>query len=212
MFYLCLFIYSDRLTLKTFGLIFFTSLFIFLFIPFFEGLAQDGSDYEKQLWAGAYFNCKLDDSWPYNQDYGYQHSYETPTFTRISLRSQINRELIGSFSLHAGMNFFSKINEFDYNAIEIRPWVGVKFRWPYIWKFNFSHYLRIEQRFEHTFEVNDWDNNIRARYKISSNLPINHGSLVEKTFYGIIAYEFFTVSFGDDVISLRQPHIALIWD
>ena len=77
--------------------------------------------------------------------------------------------------------------------------MGAKLRWPYFWRLNFAQYLRIEQRFEHTFGVNDWDNNIRVRYKISSNVPINHGALIDKTLYGVIAYEFFTVSFGDDV-------------
>jgi hypothetical protein len=142
---------------------------------------------------------KLDDYWSYNQDFGYQHSYETPTFKRFSLRSQINRELKGSWSLHGGMNFFYKINEIDNNAIEIRPWVGAMLRWPYFWRFNFSQYLRIEQRIEHTFGVNDWDNNIRVRYKISSNVPINHRDLIDKTLYGVIAYEYFSVSFGDDI-------------
>ncbi|MCK5702084.1 MAG: DUF2490 domain-containing protein [Cyclobacteriaceae bacterium] len=185
--------------MKIFGLNFFTLLVVVFLISSFDGLAQEELNYEKQLWAGAYFNWKLDDKWVYNQDFGYQHLYETPTFTRISLRSQINRQLAGSFSLHGGMNFFYKINEFDNNAIEIRPWVGAKLRWPYFWRFNFVHYLRFEQRFEHTFNVNDWENNFRGRYKIASNIPINHGALIDKTLYGVIAYEFFTVSFGDDV-------------
>ena len=171
----------------------------FLPASIFHAQAQDGWENEKQFWAGTYFNWKLDDSWSYNQDFGYQHSYMTPTFTRISMRSQINRELNGSISLHGGMNFFYKINEIDNNAIEIRPWMGVKLHWPYFWRFNFAHYLRFEQRFEHTFTANDWENNFRGRYKISSNIPINHASLIDKTLYGVIAYEFFTVSFGDDV-------------
>jgi hypothetical protein len=94
--------------LKIFKLNFFTPLFIVLLLSFFDGLAQDGSDYEKQLWMGTYFNWKLDDKWVYNQDFGYQHSYETPTFTRFSLRSQINREVMYSFSLHGGVNFFTR--------------------------------------------------------------------------------------------------------
>lgn len=185
--------------MKIFGLNFFTLLVVVFLISSFDGLAQEELNYEKQLWAGAYFNWELDEYWSYNQDFGYQHSYETPTFTRFSLRSQINRELKGSLSLHGGMNFFYKINEIDNNAIEIRPWVGTKLRWPYFGRFNLAHYLRIEQRFEHTFGVNNWDNNIRVRYKISSNVPINHGDLIDKTLYGVIAYEYFSVSFGDDV-------------
>ena len=150
--------------MKILRLNFFTPFFILSHTSFFDGIAQERSNYEKQLWMGSYFSWKLDDKWGYNQDFGYQHSYETPTFTRVSLRSQINRELKGPFSLHGGMNFSYKINEYDNNAIEIRPWMGVKLRWPYFWRFNFVQYLRLEQRFEHTFNVNDWENNFRVRY------------------------------------------------
>ena len=61
------------------------------------------------------------------------------------------------------------------------------------------NYLRFEQRFQHTLDVNDWDNNFRVRYKIGTDVPINHVSLTDRTFYGVLAYEFFSVSFGDDI-------------
>lgn len=164
-----------------------------------EGHAQDEESVEKQLWAMAFFNFRLDDKWNYGQDVAYQHSYESPTYTRILLRSQISRQLTGAVSLHGGLNFLYKFNEDDNNAIEFRPWLGAKLRWPYFWRFNFVQYLRFEQRFEHTINVNDWDNNFRVRYKIGSNVPINHESLVDKTFYGVLAYEFFSSSFDDEI-------------
>jgi len=164
-----------------------------------DGFAQEEPGFEKQLWAGAYFNFRVNDRWVYNQDMAYQHSYETPTFTRLSLRSMISRQVTGAVSLHAGLNFLYKFNEMDNNALEIRPWLGTKLRWPYLWRFNFVHYLRFEQRFEHTMKVNDWENNFRVRYKIGSNVPINHESIVDKTIYGVFAYEFLSVSFGDDI-------------
>lgn len=154
---------------------------------------------EKQLWAMAFLNFRIDEKWTYNQDVAYQHSYETPVFNRFLIRSQINRQLRGSLSVHGGLNFTYKFEENENDAFEIRPWVGAKLRWPYIWRFNFVQYLRFEQRFQHTKNVNDWDNNFRVRYKISSSIPINHVSLVDKTFYAMVAYEFFSVSFGDDI-------------
>ena len=185
--------------MKIFGLNFFVPFLVFIFSSIFCARAQDGWEYEKQFWVGTFFNWKLDDSWSYNQDFGYQHSFETPTFTRFSIRSQLNRELLSSFSLHGGLNFMYKINEFDNNAIEVRPWLGAKLRWPYFWRFNFAQYIRFEQRFEHSINVHDWENNFRVRYKLSSSVPINHGSLIDRTLYGVMAYEFFSVSFGDDV-------------
>ena len=162
-------------------------------------LAQEDSGIEKQLWAMAFFHFRLDENWVYNQDVAYQHSYETPTFTRIMLRSQIGRQLTGAVSLHSGLNLMYKFSTNENDAMELRPWVGAKLRWPYFWRFNFVQYMRFEQRFEHTMNVDDWDNNFRIRYKISSSIPINHGAIVDKTFYGLLAYEFFSFSFGDDI-------------
>ena len=92
-----------------------------------------------------------------------------------------------------------KFNELDNNAYEIRPWMGTKLRWPHVWRFDFVHYLRFEQRFEHTMHVDDWENNFRVRYKLGSSIPINHNSLVDNTLYGLLSYEFYSESFGNDI-------------
>ena len=154
---------------------------------------------EKQLWIAAFFNFRMDDKWNYNQDAAYAHSYETPTFTRFFLRSQFSRSISEAVSAHGGLNFFYIFNEKDNDTFELRPWVGIKLRWPQFWRMELVHYLRFEQRFQHTNQVGDWDNNFRVRYKISSNLPINQESLVDKTVYGVLGYEFFSTSFGDDI-------------
>jgi len=101
--------------------------------------------------------------------------------------------------MHGGLILMYKFSEIDDNAYEIRPWLGVKARWPNFWRFDFVNYLRFEQRFEYTVANDDWNNNFRVRYKIGSNVPINHNSLVDKTLYAAIAYEFYSESFGNDV-------------
>ena len=172
---------------------------LFTLFSFVKVNAQEETDVEKQLWVMTFLNFRLDDKWVYNQDIAYQHSYETPTSTRIFLRSQAGRQLTGAVSVYGGMNFIYRFNEDDNNAIELRPWVGSKLRWPYFWRVHVVQYLRLEQRFEHTMNVKDWDMNFRMRYKVSSNVPINHASMVDKTVYGVMAYEFFSSSFADDI-------------
>ena len=161
--------------------------------------AQEDPGFEKQLWIATFFNFRLNENWVYSQDGAYAHSYETPTFTRFFLRSQAGRQITSMFSFHGGLNLFYIFNENDNNSLELRPWLGAKLRWPAFWRFDFSHYLRFEQRFQHTANVNDWDNNFRVRFKISTNIPINNSSLTSRTFYGVLGYEFFSVSFGDDI-------------
>lgn len=162
-------------------------------------LAQDDVSVEKHLWAMTLLNFRIDDRWSYNQDLGYQHSFETPTFNRIVTRSQINRQLNGTFSLHGGFMFLFKVEELTNDVLEIRPWAGAKMRWPYFWRFYFVQYLRFEQRFEHTMGIDEWENNFRVRYKVSSNVPVNHESLTDKTIYAVMAYEFLSVSFADEL-------------
>ncbi len=147
----------------------------------------------------AFFNWRLNEKWVYNQDVAIMHTFEEPTFTRLFLRSQINRQISGVFSVHGGMIFIYSQNQEAEDAIELRPWAGAKVRWPSFWRFDFVHYLRLEQRFRHTMGVNDWNNDFRMRYKLSSNLPINHESLTDNTIYGVLGYEFYSESFDVDV-------------
>ena len=186
------------MTLRKYTFILLTIILLMPIIPVIHAQDQDPG-FEKQMWAMALINFKINEKWTYNQDIAFQHSYETPVFNRFLVRSQINRQLTGSFSVHGGLNLTYKFEEYDYDAFEIRPWIGAKLRWPYIWRLNFVQYIRFEQRFQNTQHVDNWDNNSRIRYKISSRIPINHGSLVDKTFYAIMVYEFFSVSFGDDI-------------
>lgn len=176
-------------------------LIIFFAFPlsYHKALSQDDPGYEKQLWAVAFFNWKLNEKWTIGEDFGYQHLYDSPTFTTFYFRSQINRQLTGRFSLHAGINLFYKIVEDDYDEMEIRPWAGAKMRWPNLGRAHIVNYLRLEQRFNHTIHVNDWENNFRVRYKIGTDIPLNHVSLKDKTVYSILSYEFFSSSFGEDI-------------
>jgi len=147
----------------------------------------------------AFFNWKLNEKWVFNQDVAWMHSYETPTFTRYFLRSQFNRQLSGLVSVDGGLINIYTQNEDEDDAIEIRPWLGTKLRWPSFWRINLVHYLRFEQRFSHTMGIDDWENNFRMRYKLGTSIPINHHSLTDKTFFGILAYEFYSVSFDVDI-------------
>ena len=179
--------------------IFVSLLFAALSLSTSVVVGQEDPGFEKQLWIASFFNFRLNDNWIYHQDAAYAHSYETPTFTRFFLRSQVSRQITGAFSAHGGLNLFYIFNEVDNNALELRPWVGGKLRWPSFWRVNIVNYLRFEQRFQHTMNVSDWENNFRVRFKVGSNIPINNPSITNKTLYGVLAYEFFSVSFGDDI-------------
>jgi hypothetical protein len=92
--------------------------------PFLTLEAQISDNYEKQLWAMGLFNWRLNERWVYNQDFGLMHTFSDPAFNRIFVRSQINRQLTGSFSMHGGLIFIYSQNDATDDAIELRPWMG----------------------------------------------------------------------------------------
>ncbi|NJN24618.1 MAG: DUF2490 domain-containing protein [Cyclobacteriaceae bacterium] len=170
-------------------------LFYACYIAALHGHAQDEPDVDKQLWIQASFNWRLNEKWTFNQDISYQHIYTSPFTTRFFVRPQFNRQITGAFSLHGGAMFFYNFKKENNNSIELRPWLGAKLNWLSFWRLDFSHYLRLEQRFEHTNGIADWKNGFRIRYRIGSDLPINHVSLTDHTLYGILSYEFYAVPF-----------------
>ena len=176
------------------------AIVILLFLGHSDISAQDTGDYQKQLWGMAFLNWKLNERWVYNQDIGLMHTFASPAFDRLFLRSQINRQLTGAFSLHGGIvTIYSRIEDAN-DALLLQPWLGAKLRWPSFWRINFVHYARFEQQFRHTFNEDHWDSDFRVRYKLSTNVPINHESLIDRTLYAILAYEFFSVSLDEDVL------------
>lgn len=167
--------------------------------PAFSTYAQSESDLEKQTWGMALLNWRLNEKWVFNQDIGLMHTYTFPKFTRVFLRPQINYQLNGTFSFHGGLIFIYKDYQVEENAIEIRPWAGTKIRWPSFWRIDLVHYIRVENRFRHAYNEEVWDNDFRVRYKVGTNVPINHPSMINDTFYGLLAYEFFSVSYDVNV-------------
>ena len=70
--------------------------------------------------------------------------------------------------LHGGLSFFYTYNEDKDNQIELRPFQGYKIRWPH-WQFvKFTHFLRLEERFIFTTGENDFEFELRTRYKIEA--------------------------------------------
>ena len=161
--------------------------------------AQVDTDIDNQAWGMVFLNWKMNENWSFNQDIALMHSFNTPTFNRYFFRSQFNRRLSGATSLHGGLIYIYTVHENLNNAIELRPWVGAQLQWPKLGRFNFLHYLRFEERFRHTMSVEEWDDDFRIRYRLMTNVPLNHKSMTDKTIYAQLAYEFYSNTFDVDV-------------
>jgi hypothetical protein len=95
-------------------------------------------------------------------------------------------------TLHGGLSVFYTFNEDKPNQIEIRPFQGYKVSWPNLERLKVSHFLRLEERFIFTIGEDDFNFDLRARYKLE---VIFHRTknLVDfaEGFYFPISVEFF---------------------
>ena len=70
--------------------------------------------------------------------------------------------------LHGGLSVFYTFNEDKPNQIEIRPFQGYRISWPNFEQLKVSHTLRLEERCIFTIGEDDFDFDLRARYKIEA--------------------------------------------
>jgi len=101
--------------------------------------------------------------------------------------------------LHGGISVFYTYNETKQNQIELRPFQGYKIRWPHFEQIKFTHFIRLEERFIFTLSENNFDFELRARYKVEA---IFHRSrhLVDfaNGFYFPISIEFLINLYSTD--------------
>jgi hypothetical protein len=158
-------------------------------------LGQNGVEMAKQAWVSTYWYWRIDDRYVFNQDVAIQGGMGREAFSRLFLRSQLNRRMSKTFSLHGGLILIGTRDALDSNTVEIRPWCGVRATWPRIWKIGVSHYLRLEQRFVYEYLPGYWDPGFRFRYRLGALWPLNHSSLTSNTLFTVLSYEMLSNSF-----------------
>ena len=76
------------------------------------------------------------------------------------------------FTVHGGIRFFYTYFDIRSSTFEIGPWQGLRFVWPIIGRYAFTHYFRLEQRMIwETQGDEDFDFNLRGRYQLGFRSP-----------------------------------------
>jgi len=145
---------------------------------------------DHQLWFDVIPHFEINPKLKYYGDMSYRTSVNGYKFRRFVMRPSIRYHLFKSFELLGGIGLFATWEEADYNTIELRPFQGLRFSWPKIWRMNFDNRFLIEERLIWNNE-GTFDANLRFRYRLKSKLPINKAILVEKTLYIPFSYEVF---------------------
>jgi hypothetical protein len=133
---------------------------------------------------------------------------------RIVLRPAVRYDLISfnerteryrTWQLHGGIGLFYTYNLKATNILEIRPFQGLRVRIPNWNKFQLSHYLRLEERFEFGFQGKGSEFSMRFRYMIGTDLFLPGKYLVQGLYIPIYAEFFFNMTRGaqfNDVMRL----------
>jgi hypothetical protein len=111
----------------------------------------------------------------YDGDYGLRGVITDPDWTLLYLRPSARYSEWNWMSIHGGMALFYNFLRDLPDLPELRPWVGIRFVWPRIGGFAFSHYFRVEYRAFYYKEQKNWDSNYRGRYQFqiaNSNFSI----------------------------------------
>ena len=95
------------------------------------------------------------------------------------------------------LGFRHAYSDFPWSRYYIRPWVGIKIYWPKIRRLTFQHFFRLEQRFQFNNGTDDWSSQTRGRYRLGTRVPINHYTIIDKTFYMPLWVEIFRNAQGD---------------
>ena len=97
-------------------------------------------------------------------------------------------------TFHAGLGFFYTNNHSISNHLEIRPFQGYQFQWPTYVFLQFTHYIRLEERFE--FFDTDWDFGLRFRYMLSGEFRWKEikWNMVSKFYFPFHVEFFFNIA------------------
>jgi hypothetical protein len=72
--------------------------------------------------------------------------------------------------IHLGVGDFYTYSPEDPNLNEFRIYQGIRVYWPVVGRITFSHYLRLEERFENLLEEDRADVSGRVRYQLGARI------------------------------------------
>ena len=140
------------------------------------GLLQSQSSTSQQLWLDVLPRFKVSDRLEYFGDVGVRIDFSEPAQNSVLVRPSVRYQLSSDWELHGGVGFFYTVVESAPNALELRPWQGIRLNWPSIWRLHLKQYVRLEERI--VWETDTWDSDftLRLRYEVGTAVPLNASS------------------------------------
>ena len=122
-----------------------------------------------EFWTDITFGKPLNEKWTVGGDLGFRTAFNNRNWKLFYVRPNINYKFFPFFNLTFGVGSFITFSPDFFNTFEFRIYQDANFKGPKLGFFNFSHRLRLEQRF-FNYSDSDIDNefSFRGRYMIAT--------------------------------------------
>jgi len=177
------------------------NIIIALFLVFFFSLNTFSQDEDEtiithQVWLDYHKYYKFKPEWELFGDIGYRFIPKDFEWQTFLVRPSIRYFASSRWEVMGGVGFFQTFNKDLPNSFEIRPWQGVRLKWPSFEPIFFSHYVRLEERIYFPQEA-QVEFNFRFRYRIG--VKINVYQSPSKNLIFIPGYAEVFVDFGPKI-------------
>ena len=135
-------------------------------------LANAQASTNGQLWVDVVPHLQIWDRFEHFGDYGVRIDFSDSTQNTIPVRPSFRYGLNDIVELHGGIGAFYTFVEFGNDQFELRPWQGVRFNWPTVWRLHFKEFFRLEERFVWDTETKELDFSLRFRLAIGTAIPL----------------------------------------
>jgi hypothetical protein len=170
------------------------ALCLAVLVPAPAGALDDTTD---QIWIDFHAH------WFYRQnreiygDGGYRWLPDSSAWQQAYIRPSMRVHHWKRIHLYLGVGFFQSFNRNLPDDLELRPWQGVRVRWPKLGPLTLSNLARLEQRIRWNTETWNTRTAMRFRYKLGTRIPLRQGRALE-SFYIPLSAELFA-DVGKDV-------------
>jgi len=157
---------------------------------------EDETIISNQIWIDYYAYYYFKPKWEFYGDAGYRFIPKDFAWQTLHLRPSIRYIPQALWEVHGGIGLFQTFYKDEYNTFEIRPWQGVKIKWPSFEPVYFSHYVRLEERLLFP-EGSPLEFNFRFRYRLATKINTYRFSNEDQIF--ITGYAELFADFGPKI-------------
>jgi hypothetical protein len=129
-----------------------------------------GNNLTAQLWADYHAHFYQTEKIEYYGDNGIRFGGGDDKFVRLYVRPSLRYHYTERLRFLAGIGVFYTDNQNVANTLEIRPWQGVRFKWPTVGKLTFGNLVRLEERI--TFTSGRSAFQLRLRYQLGTDISL----------------------------------------